>query len=161
MSFAATHLIGFGAAVPVASGGYSTEAQQFFDRITDPGATRKNAYAAMIDALVSGGVWSKLDCLWILAADIEANALVNLKSSSFSLVVTGTLTFSADSGFTSNGTAGNVLDTNYNPSTAGGNYTQNSACYGLWVATTGGATGREAMGNHGTTTHIYPEVSGN
>lgn len=126
---------------PVASGGgFSPEATQFFARITDPGTTRKNLYAAMIDGLVSDGVWAKQDGLYILAADISANSLVNLKSSSFNLTgVNGTnRTFTADQGWVS---TGSQLDSGYIPSTSGGNMTQNSAHTFSYCQTAAHATG--------------------
>jgi hypothetical protein len=136
------------------AGSYSAEAQQFFDRIADPGATRKNAYAAIIDATVLAGVWSKLDAFYILAADIQANALINLKSSSYTASIVGAVTFTADQGFVG-GAAGKYLDTNLNAVTASGNYAQNSAHISVWsrtdVAEIVAAIGVET-GNQ----HIFP-----
>lgn len=146
-----------------AGGGYSAEALQFFARITDPGTTRKNAYAAIIDALVAGGVWSKLDALWIYASDIQANGLVNLKSSSFTTTVQGGLSFTTDQGFSSGATI-DFLDTTFNASTAGGSYTQNGACLGLWNrSTTTSSNVNALMGNEPTAageSHLFPAYSG-
>jgi hypothetical protein len=114
--------------------GYSAEAQQFFDRITDPGTTRKGHYATLIDAIVTAGVWAKLDCLWILAADIAGNAHVNLKAATFTLTLQSTPTFETDRGYTGNGTS-TWLKTGYTPSTAGGVLTLNSASFGIWFRT--------------------------
>jgi hypothetical protein len=55
--------------------GYSAEAQQFFSRISNPDGTRKALYATMIDALVTAGVWAKLDAFYMLAAADAAAAL--------------------------------------------------------------------------------------
>lgn len=122
----------------------SAECQQFLSRITDPGATRNALYCTLIDGIVADGVWTKLDKLEIWAADIQGNALVNLKSSSFSpSTLTGTVSFSADHGFTGN--AGNFfLDTGFNPNTAGGNYTQDSASWGAYVLTSRAATANKS-----------------
>jgi hypothetical protein len=91
-----------------AASGYSPEATQFLARITDPGTTRKNAYAALIDGGVADGWWVKLSGLWILAADIAANALVNLKSSTGNLTATGSPAFSPNHGYTGDGLAANL-----------------------------------------------------
>jgi hypothetical protein len=117
---------------PPASGAYSTEAQQFFDRITDPGTTRKDAYAAIIDSLVADGIWAKLDALWIVAADIAGNALINLKSSSFSLTAVNSPTFVADAGYTSDGSS-SYLTTGLNPTSVGGQFVKDSAHLSFWT----------------------------
>lgn len=118
--------------------GTSAEALQFFSRITDPGATRKGQYATLIDGLVTDGIWAKLDALWILAADIAGNAIVNLKSSSFTLTNHGA-TFTTDRGYTGDGAAA-YLDTGYDPRSAGGQWAQSSAHMGSWARTNSGGS---------------------
>lgn len=111
---------------------YSPEAQQFFDRIADPGEARKNLYAALIDSLVVDGIWANLDALYVFAAPIAATALTNLKSSSFGASESSSPTFTADVGYAVGQSTG-LVSTGYNPSSAGGNYTQNDASFGGWV----------------------------
>jgi hypothetical protein len=122
---------------------YSAEAQQFFDRlITPPNSTDAPLYATLIDTLVSGGVWAKLDVLGIGAAADSGTSLVQLKSSSFSPayldLATGTPTFTTNVGWSGSGSPGLAdVNWNFNPSTAGGNYTRNDACFFGWqVGTT-------------------------
>ena len=109
---------------------YSVNASQFFARITNPGTTRKNAYAAIIDGLAYAGIWSKLDALYILAADIQANAYVNLISSSFTCTSVNTPTFTANTGIVG------ALNTTYVASaynfSTGTNFQQNSAHIATW-----------------------------
>jgi methionine-rich copper-binding protein CopC len=114
--------------------GTSSEAQQFFDRITDPGATRKGYLETLIDGLVTDGIWTKLDALWMFAQDISGNALINLKSASFNATLVNAPTFTADQGYAGNGSSSYVRS-NFVPSTAGGNYTQNSASGGIYIRT--------------------------
>ena len=148
-------------------GGYSAEAQQFLDRLTDPGTTRKDAYAAIIDALVTAGVWSKLDALWIMAADSAGNGLVNLKSSSYPLTLvpgSGNPTFDADEGFTAENNS-HYIDTGFNPSTAGGQFSQNSAHFSFWSRTASPSPNNVAlMGNGAAGTsgesNLFPAYSG-
>ena len=109
--------------------GYSAEAAQFFARITDPGTTRKNQYAAAIDCLVSNSVWTPMQMLMLYAADIQANALINLKSSSFPNVNNGSVTFTANQGFTGDA-ATNYLQTGYVPSVNG---SQDSQTIGVYI----------------------------
>jgi hypothetical protein len=150
------------AALDAAASGYSTEASQFFSRITDPGTTRKDAYAAIIDSLVSNGIWSKLDCLWITAADIAGNAVVNLKSSSFTLTEVNSPGFTADQGYQASGTT-QYLDTNFNSTTASSpNYIQDSAHFSVWNRLTATDTlaimGSKGDGSAGES-QIYPKYT--
>jgi hypothetical protein len=115
--------------VPQAAAGYSSEAQQFFDRIADPGTTRKNHYATLIDGLVADSVWTRIQVLMIYAADIEANALINLKSSSHASINVSSTAFTADRGFTGDASA-DYLETNYVPSVAA---TQNDHALGAYI----------------------------
>ena len=78
--------------------------------------------------LKSSGAWAKLDLFYVLATNATSatDALVNWKSG----FPTGTLinspTFTANQGFTGNG--GNAyIDTNFDPTTSGVNYTQDNA----------------------------------
>jgi hypothetical protein len=107
---------------------YSADAQQFFARLaTQPNPPRKRAYDALITSLVSAGIWAKLDALWVFAAADQATALTNLVSSSFDATATSSPGFSVDRGVY--GLAGGYVDTNFNPSTAGGHYARNDATH--------------------------------
>lgn len=112
-------------------------AAAFFARITSqPNSTRKHAYNALFCSLRSGAVstsnlLTKIDLLQIHAAHDQQTALLNLISSSFNGTVVNAPTFTADVGFDTNGTNGEV-DTGYNPQTAGGTLTTNSICVAVW-----------------------------
>ncbi len=139
--------------------GFSAEATQFFGRVSDPGTTRKGLYATMIDALVSGGVWSKLDALYMFAAADEATAFTNLKSSSYTVTKTSTPTFTADSGVT--GASGKYLSSNFNPTTASSpNYVRDSAHMSYYNYTSG-ANGHFMGTKDSGGTLLTPNVSGN
>jgi hypothetical protein len=140
---------------------YSSEAQQFFDRVDDPGETRKGHYADMIDALVVAGVWSKLDALYMLAAADEATALTNLVSADYEATKVNTPAFSADDGYTGSDGAGtsSYLNSNFNPSTAGSpKFTQNSAHIGVWQLTT--TEEDVVIMGQGSGVNIFPSFSG-
>jgi hypothetical protein len=120
-------------------GSLSAQTVQFFDRlVTMPSAARQNVYATLIDALVSAGVWAKLDALFLYASADSATSLTNLVQEphrGFLDVSTGAPTFTVDRGWSANGAAGfTSVNTNFNPSTAGGNYTQNDAMLCAWQA---------------------------
>jgi phage-related protein len=121
----------FAGSSSLSANSYSPQASQFIKRITDPGAARRALYAALIDGLVADGVWSKLFGLWIHAADITATAKINLKSSSYICTQTGTLTFTADHGYTGNGSTG-YLDTGFDNKTG---FSQNDWSFGCYCLT--------------------------
>ena len=83
----------------------------------------------LIDGLVSDGVWSKLDCLYVLAQQNATDALLNLIGTNYT--ISGTGTFVAYKGFTS---LTSLLNTQFNASTATGpNFIQNSSSLGVWI----------------------------
>lgn len=151
--------------LPPASGGsYSTEATQYFNRLpNDPGSTWKTSVAAFIDGLVSDSLWSLIDAAHIEGNTTSGNAAQNIRSSSATLTVTGAPTFTANSGYV--GAASAQLDTNFNASTAGGQYAQNSCHAFIWTLTNfsslsdyGSAFGLASATN---TADLYPHYSDN
>jgi hypothetical protein len=112
---------------------------QFLARLaTQPTGARLAQYQTLITTLVNAAIWPLLDALYIFDAIDTATALTNLISSKYTGVVHGTMTFAANAGYTGDGTTG-YIDTQFNPSTAGGaNYSLNSASMGFYV--TGGTT---------------------
>ncbi len=101
---------------------------------TQPAPLRAARYDALIRALLAAGVWTKLDALYLLAAADAATALTNLRQASYGLTAVNSPTFEADRGYTGNGTT-QYLSTGFNPSTAGGQWVQNSATSGVWKRT--------------------------
>src|SRR5574342_691619 len=138
---------------------FSAEASQFFSRLaTQPVSARKTLYATMIDALVAGGIWSKVDVLKVYAAADSPTALVNLKSASFTGTLINAPTFTVDRGYAGNGST-SYVDTNFNPTTATTpNFTQDSAHMGAWVLTNRAGASAAVIGNASADTgcNIYP-----
>jgi hypothetical protein len=132
----------------------SSEFQQFLDRSGTFDTTHKNAYRTLIDGLVSDSLWNSLDILYIFATDTSSNALINLKSSSFTAAVVGAVTFTADQGFTG-GTTGKYLTTGYTPSTASGVMTQNSAHISYWTNNNIADEATAVIGANNGTNYIY------
>ena len=102
--------------------------------IADGGAvsdTQKTNVNTLIVALKAHGLFTILDRLWLYGGESDAHQakidIINLGTHS----VSGGVTLSAG-GYTSNGTTG-FLNTNFNPTTAGGNFTQNSASIGVYA----------------------------
>lgn len=89
----------------------------------------KTNYDNLICGLVTDGVWSKLDAMWVLLAPDVTTAVLNLVSSSFPLTKTGTITFTAYAGVVGDASTG-FYDTGFTPSTSGTNFVVNSATFG-------------------------------
>ena len=120
-----------------AAGGFTpscTESSNFIARTSGLDNTHKTNYDTLICGLVTDGIFTKLDVLYVFATDTTTNALLNLKSSSFNGTVTGSLTFNANVGYTGTG-ATNYIDTGFNPTAASGNFTQNSGTIGAYIRT--------------------------
>ncbi len=107
----------------------------FLARTSGLDATHVNAYTALINSLISHGIWSKLDVLHIYATQDSTTALLNLISTSYNAITHGSPTFTADRGFTGVDTSSTVyIDTQFNPVTATTPvYAQNSAHMSAWV----------------------------
>lgn len=122
----------------------------FLARTSGLDATHTNAYKALINGLVADGVFSKLDFLYTLGTQDSTNALLNLCSTSFNAVVVGSPTFTADRGFLGVDASATVyLDSQFNPSTAGGSFATNSAHISAWSNTNAAssASGGTIIGN--------------
>jgi hypothetical protein len=140
-----------GPGMPASSGGSGcTAATNFLARTSGLSGTETTAYTTMICGLVTDGVitgtmngansgsgacGSTLDALYIFATNSTTTANLNLCGTSYGLTQTGTITFSADHGYTGNGSTG-VLDTGFIPSSATTpNFVQNSGSVGAYVLT--------------------------
>lgn len=153
-------LTGVAATLSTTGGGDASQTTAFLaraDALSTVGSTERAAYKALINGLVSDGVFAKLDTLYVAATDTSAHGLLNLISSSFNSTITGSVAFVADLGFS--GAASANIDTGFVPSTAGGNFTLNSASMFTWV-NTAGETGDAACGADdpgiGFHSEIYP-----
>jgi hypothetical protein len=149
------------------SGGGGTggggEAAAFLARTTGLDATHTNAYTALINGLAADGLWSKFDALYVFATQDSATALLNLVSTNFSATTAGgTLTFTADRGFTA-GAGNGTLTTGFNPTTAPSpNFVQNSAHASAWSVTDPGTSAIAIFGGiGGIETDIYPKYTDN
>lgn len=139
-----------GAGKGAPGGGVCAQYTSFINRTSGTSATEKAAYQTMICGMVSDGTWSSLDALYIFATNTTTTAGLNLVSTSYTLTVHGTLTFTADSGWLGDGSTG-FLDTGMAATAAGLNFTQNSATVGLYDLASGGQTSPIQMGEDAAT----------
>jgi hypothetical protein len=115
---------------------YFTASQNIFNAFTTPPVTaRKTIINSTVSGLKSDGIWSLLDTLYVMAAaDSQAASINWVAPASFTLIAVNSPAFTADSGFTGNGTSSR-LRTQYTPSVNGVNYVQDSASAWVWSLT--------------------------
>jgi len=93
---------------------------------TLPSAGQQTLQNQLVVDLKAGGVWNKLDTLAVFATNGNIDfALIDWKRLSQYTAVNSP-TFTTNEGFTGNGTS-SYVDSNFNPSTSGVNYTLNDA----------------------------------
>lgn len=122
----------------VAGGGvaFLPQSLALFARFTTPPTlTRMVQINTLIGSLISGGVWTKFDAFYMLAAADAQSSLLNWASTSYNLTAVNSPAFVADRGYTGDGST-SYLDTNFNPTTAvGAKFVQDSAHNGIWSRT--------------------------
>jgi hypothetical protein len=112
---------------------------------------------ALIAGLKTDSLWSTIDVLHIPAGSAtQADALLNWKSSSYNLSITGSLTYTTGRNF-SGFTTSNYLSDGFVPSSAGGNFVQNSATFGVY-SLGDGASSNTAMGGTGASSTNYCQI---
>ena len=145
--------------------GDAAETTAFLARTSGLDATHTNAYKALINGLVSDGLFSKFDMLHVYATQDSTTALLNLISTSFNAVLNGGPTFTADRGFTGTNNSTTIyIDTGFNPATASSpKYTLNSSHISIWDASNTGQSAQGTMGaNDGTNTlELIPTFTDN
>jgi hypothetical protein len=122
----------------VSSGGLDSATTAWISAVGTNGGTVSGPQQTLINNLIVGlkadGIWALLDRLWIYAGENEPSALTDMVARSLS-TKQGTPPFVAFRGYNAQ-IAGDGIATGFNPSTAGGNYTQNSAHHSFWDITT-------------------------
>lgn len=108
--------------------------------------TRRDAVDQLVYSLKQAGVWRHLDRLWLFAAENTPSALIDLVARSRATPVNDPA-FETDRGYTGNGTSQSI-NTNFNASTAGGNFTLNDAGMGVWIVTPPRVTGGFEIANN-------------
>jgi hypothetical protein len=112
-------------------GGFDADYQAVLDYATTQGYTlpssgQQTLQNQLVLDLKNGGIWSKLDTFGVFATDGDSDfALIDwIRLSDYTAV--NSPTFTTNVGFSGNGTSAYV-DTNFNPSISGINYTLNDA----------------------------------
>jgi hypothetical protein len=104
------------------------------------GGTVSGTQQGFVDTLIKGlkadGIFSKLDRLWLFASENTFQALTDIVADALATAV-GAPTFNANLGYTGQDAASptKYIDSGFNASTAGGNFTQNAASLSIWSVT--------------------------
>jgi hypothetical protein len=114
-----------------------------------------NAFNTFYIALKAMSLYTKFDRLWVLANEDATAALMCLVSLQNATAVAGP-TFTAGQGYAGNGTT-QYINTGFNPSTHGVNYTLNSAMLGFYSRDT--ATGGRDIGGTDAATREAQVIS--
>jgi hypothetical protein len=113
-------------------GGVCSQATTFLARTSGLSGTETTAYQTMICGMVTDGTWPLLDALYIFATNTTTTANLNLINTSFTITPQNSPTFTADAGYTGNGTS-SWLNTNL--AGAQTNYNLNSGSIGIAIPT--------------------------
>jgi hypothetical protein len=105
-------------------------------------------------------VWTILDRVWLLASENTFQANIDIVNLATLTIVDAPL-FSANVGYVVDSGSVGRINTNFTPSTAGGNYTRNSAHFGAYVKVGASAVDHAAMGvsDGGNFSYLEPSTS--
>jgi len=107
---------------------------------TPPSLARMILINNLIGALITAGVWAKLDTLYLFAAADSQAARQNWIQNLYNCTAVSSPTFTTDRGYAGDGAASHV-DSGFNPSTASTpKFARNSAYFGFWSRTSGTQT---------------------
>lgn len=141
---------------------YQAETVSWAAAVVTAGGTVSAGRESVVDTLIAGlktdGIWSKLDRLWLFAAENTQSALLDLVSRSTASVV-GSPTFTANSGYAANGSS--YINTNFNWATNGVTFVQNSAHISCWNLVDGADANPAIAGSGAAVEGIYPKYSDN
>lgn len=129
----------------------------FLARTSGLDATHTNAYKALINGLVSDGVFAKLDGLWMLATADATTSLLNLVSTSFNLTAVNSPSFTTDQGYSNSGFT-KYLDTGITLNTGLSQYSQNSASLFGWNNSSAQSTG-PILGGTNNKGDVFPRYT--
>lgn len=143
---------------------YDTDAQAYFNAVVSAGGaaldgTHKGAINTLVVGLKADSLWTKIDALWLFANQHATAALLDIKSLRTATAV-NTPTFTADQGYAGNGTT-SYVNTTYNPSSHGSQFTQNSAHMMAYTRTSATPSGARALCGATNGSTIYTAMGDN
>lgn len=129
---------------------YDSDALALFNRMTvQPNSTRKRLISNFFKGVKSdnglGTLSQAFDCMWFVAGHNQVETRLNWVKNDHNLTEVNAPTWTLDRGFKGNGST-MYLNTNYNLSTQGVNFTKNDASFGIYSRTNEGFAGDTEMG---------------
>lgn len=135
-----------------AAASYSAEATAYFAAMSSqPDDTRKGLIDTLIGGLKTDGIWTKLDWLLLIAAHDSQAARVNAITPSKVASVVNSPTFTTDRGYAGDG-ATSYIDFGEAYNAGGNQFSQDSACAGVWINTSAATALVSQMGQVATST---------
>lgn len=147
---------------PAAASTFDAATDAWVAAVIANGGSVSDPRKAIVDALIVGlkadGLFTKLDRLWLFAAEDQPSALTDIIADSLATAVNSP-TFTVDRGYTGN--ASNMqVDTNFNATTATTpNFVQNSGSFFVW-SNTSASDNVPAFNDQSDHTTIYPNQTG-
>jgi hypothetical protein len=118
--------------------GYSTEYEAVLTAMTtDPSTTNKGYQNTMVEALVDGGYWARMDLFYVFATEVNtaSESLINwIDPGTFNASLFNAPAWAAYEGYTGDG-GYNFLESNYNPSSDNTHYALDDAGFGIYLRT--------------------------
>ncbi|WP_312619986.1 hypothetical protein [Agrobacterium pusense] len=131
---------------PQAGSALDPDAAAFVARMTvQPSPARAGLIETLIKTLKSGGVWPKLDILYLTAAHDSQAARLNLLNGSSTLAPMNSPAFTVDRGYTGDGSS-SYLDTGYD-TLVGPQLQRDSCSIGVYTNTDPGAADTREFGS--------------
>lgn len=129
---------------------WNTETQTWINAVVGDGGTVSTPRGQLVDNLISSlktnSIFTKLDRLWLFAAENSQSALRDLVGANLASVVSSP-TFTTDRGFTGNGST-SYVNSAFTPSTNGVQFTLNSASAFARNLTAGAASSADRLIGH-------------
>jgi Concanavalin A-like lectin/glucanases superfamily len=150
-------------AVGHVSGGYDPATIAWVNAVTTAGGSVSAIQESDVNNLITcyrnAGIFSLLDREWLLWADDEQQAQIDIIHDQ-SWTSEGANGFTADAGYTGDGST-SYLDTGFNPPTADGNFLQNSASMDVYIThDNGGGADIDANSGDCTFSYLGPDAYG-
>jgi hypothetical protein len=140
---------------------YDAATTAWINAVVAAGGTVSSGRRTTVDNFIIGlkadGIWTKLDRLWLFAAENRTSADIDIKALTATSVVTGGPVFTADLGISCN--ASSYLSTNFNLSTNGVNFLQGSAHMACWNLTDGTGTDPTLVTSGGAINGLIPKYT--
>lgn len=148
-------------ATPCAGYSFQPETTAFWSRLSGtPDISWKYDFDMLVIALINAGIWGVADAMYLRAFENQADSLLKINGTGNNSTLVNSPAWVKGVGFTGNG-SNRYINNNFNPTTHGVNYTQNSACFAQFIVTAGTGNYNGGIYSAGTTAISIPVNNGN